>query len=112
MGLLGSAGASVQLYPAVAGTDGAGNPMRRPGPTPVTVRAVLQPVSADVQPGTDQVAGATYRLLARHLPAGAWSHLVWAGRTWDLLGEPERRTDSGMTTHVTVLIRARTAEPV
>jgi hypothetical protein len=112
--LTGSIGGAVdvQLYPEVVGTDGAGNPTRRAGTTPTTVRMLLQPVSSTETAGSDRSAATVYRGIATAFPAGAWARVRALGRDWDLLGEPTRRADSGRTSHVTVLLAARTAEPL
>jgi hypothetical protein len=111
MGLL-SSGEPVDLYPEIVSTDGAGNPTRRVGTSPTTVRMLLQPVSSSEVGGSDRAATTVYRGICTSFPAGAWARVHALGRDWDLLGEPTRRTDSGRTSHVTVLLQARTAEPL
>lgn len=110
MSLLSRGAETVTLWPEVEAADVDGTPVRVPGAVPVEVVGHVQPV-ASVE-GEPQSVATTYRLICADLPGGAWAHAQWRGRTWSVEGEPSRRGDSAATRHVTVLLRARVAEPL
>lgn len=102
----------VLVWPEVEATDGDGNPIRKPAAAPVRVRGIVQPVSAEEAEALGQVVTTIYRLTARTLPAGAFARVEWAGRAWDVVGEPQRHVGaSPATRNDSVLLRARSPEP-
>lgn len=98
----------VLVYPEVLSDDGYGTEIRVPSLSPVKVRGLMQPVSSEEAVALGQSVGTVYRLIARDLPGGAWAKVAWGGRTWDVLGEPQRRRYSAMSAHDSVLLLART----
>ena len=100
----------VKVYPEVAGTDADGNPARVAGAAARTVRGRVQPVDAAESAAEGQAVVTTYRLICRSFPAGAFARVVWDGRDWDVVGEPQRSRGSLRTAHVTVLLQARAPE--
>jgi hypothetical protein len=97
----------ITVYPSVWAPDADGNHAWRPGTTGVRVRARVQPISSTELVVNGQQVATLARLIARHVPAGPWDRVEWAGRTWDILGEPEQRGDSPATVHTTVVIQAQ-----
>jgi hypothetical protein len=102
----------VLLYPEVAGTDADGNPVRVPSAIPRRLYGRVQPVKASEAADLTQGFTTTYRLICRSFPAGAWARISWAGRDFDVLGEPQRYGGSAITAHDTVLLAARSPEPL
>ena len=107
MSLLDDGPDLITVYPSVWAADDDGNYAWRPGTTGITARARVQPVSSTELAVNGQRVATLARVIARGVPAGPWDRVDYAGRTWDVLGEPERRGDSTATVHVTVLIQAR-----
>lgn len=107
MSLLCRAPQTVLAHPEEDFTDDDGNPAKRPAVTAVAVRAFVQPVSAVESAALGQQATTIYRVIATDWPTGAFGSVEWDGRTWDVLGEPQRRTDSAGTRHASLLIRSR-----
>ena len=101
----------VDVFGEVDGTDPDGNPVRVPSTTPTKVRCRVAPLSSEEAAAIGQAATSTARVIAARWPLGAWSSVVWQGRTWDIVGEPQRHPGaSPATTHVSVLIRSRVSE--
>lgn len=107
MSLLDDGPDLITIYLSIWAADGDGNYAWRTGTVGVTARARVQPVSSTELAVNGQQVATVARVIARNVPAGPWDRIDYDGRTWDLLGEPERRRDSPTTTHVTALIHAR-----
>lgn len=105
--LLDDGNETITVYPQERTTDDRGNEVWRPSATPVYVRCRVQPVSADELAVAGQATDTTYRVIARDAPLGPWARVEWVGRTWDVVGEPQRYNGSTATRHVDALIRAR-----
>lgn len=107
MSLLDVGTDQVTLYASVSGTDADGNPVLKPSASAVTITCRVQPVASAQNDIPGQALITTYRVLTRTWPAGAYSRAEWAGREWDVIGEPLRSAGSLATRHVEVLLRAR-----
>ncbi|MEU7639875.1 hypothetical protein AB0C11_27920 [Streptomyces sp. NPDC039016] len=104
MSLLDRGPEEIVIYPAgPALPDGT----RGPEGEPVPVRCRIQPMTSTETPDGGYVVTTTYRVIARALPAGPWSRVVWRGQTWTVAGEPARRRGSPRTQHDTAIIRRR-----
>ncbi|MYT30471.1 hypothetical protein [Streptomyces sp. MspMP-M5] len=104
MSLLDRGPEEVVIYPAgPVLPDGT----RGPEGAPVTVRCRVQPVTSTDYPESGYLVTTTYRVIARALPAGPWSRVVWRGQTWTVVGEPARHRGSPRTRHDTAIIRRR-----
>lgn len=112
MSLLDNPRDVIALYPEVEATDDLGNVIRVPSDTPVMVGGRCQPVSSEESAAAGQSVATVYRFITRAFLAGAFARATWRDRDWDVLGEPMRHNGSEATRHVTVLLRARTAEPI
>lgn len=108
--LLDDARDTLLVWPEVAGTDADGNPVFTPAADPVSVSGRMDPVTADEDATTGQAVITTYRFLSRTFPGGPFARVQWEGRTWDVVGEPQRRRGSEATRHVVVLLRSRDPE--
>lgn len=103
----------VQVYAQVQGVDEDSNPVWRPGTTPTVVRCRVAPVSAEEAAVIGQDVTSLMRVIATRWPVGPWSRVEWGGRTWDVVGEPQRHPGATpATAHVSVLLRSRTPEGV
>lgn len=101
----------VLVHGEITQPDVDGNPVRVPGPTAVRVRCRVSPLSAEEASLLGQDVTSTARVIAQRWPAGAWSSVEWAGRIWDIVGEPQRHPGATpATAHVSVLIRSRVSE--
>lgn len=98
----------ITVYPAVDVDDGYGGTMPGEG-APITTRALVLPGEASDASGT--VVGYPdtddYRVIARSLPGGTWSRVVWDGADWTVVSSPRRYTPSPRTTHDVATIRRR-----
>lgn len=105
MSLLDRGQETITVYPAgPAGPDGA--PAGEGAP--VTVRCQIQPAQADESDLADGfTVGAAMRVIARRLPPGPWARVVWQGREWTVLGEPQQHRTSPRTSHDIAVIRRR-----
>lgn len=98
----------VELFPEVDGTDDRGRPIRVPAAAPIQIRTAVDPISSSEGTGVRADPGTVREFVVdRPLPAGAYALVKFAGREWDVVGEPEPVGDSPATRHVTVRIRAR-----
>lgn len=107
MSLLDTGNETITVYPQERITDDRGNVLWRPSTTPVRVRCRVQPVTTDEPAVAGQATETTYRVIARDAPLGPWARVEWDGRTWDVVGEPQRYSGSPATRHVDALIRMR-----
>ncbi|WP_035865969.1 hypothetical protein [Kitasatospora cheerisanensis] len=104
MSLLDGGPDTVTVYPAgPVQPDGT----RGPEGAPVVVQCRIQPSTSEEAAQLGYVDVTLYRLLARTLPAGPWSRVVWQGRDWTVVGEPKRHNGSARTRHDTAMIRRR-----
>ncbi|SDI41056.1 Phage head-tail joining protein [Sinosporangium album] len=109
MSLLDDGPDEVLIYPETTTTDDRGNEVRGPSAVPVALRCRVQPVTSDEAAVAGQQVATTYRLITRSAPLGAWARVVWDGREWDVVGEPQKSNGSPRTRHITALLRARGA---
>lgn len=100
----------VEVYIEETGTDGDGNPIRKPSAYAIKVRGRAFPVVATETGFNGQEIGTTYKFVCRSFPAGAYALVTWQGRPWDVLGEPQRKAGSEGIRHVTVYLKARRPE--
>jgi hypothetical protein len=89
-------------------TDSLGNKIKRPSGVGVPIRVTTsEDRSSDAElPG--QVSNKVMRVMARQVPAGSWSRIIFQGEEWDLAGPP--RFTPGMTSrlkHIEFTIRSR-----
>lgn len=89
-------------------TDSLGNPVKRPSGVGVTLRVTSsEDRSSDAElPG--QVSNKVMRIMARQVPIGSWSRVVFNGEEWDLASPP--RFTTGATKrlkHIEFTIRSR-----
>lgn len=110
MSLLDGNRDTVLIWPEIEVTDSFGTPKRVPAPEPRMVGGRVQPVSMADMP--DNQTATLYRFITRELPGGTWARVEWAGREWDVVGEPRRSNGSQRTRHVSIMLRARTPEGV
>lgn len=101
----------VYVYPETLGTDGYGTPTRIASNIGLAVTGKMEPVSTDEAVLLGQQAGSVMRFLTRQVfPGQSWARVEWAGRDWDVQGEPVRRNYSPLTTYTAVLLRSREAK--
>lgn len=113
MSLLESGPHTVLVYLEEEVDDWRDNPVRQPAAgSPVTVSGCwMQPISSsrgsfaarEVDEG--QRVTVQYRLIARNAPVGWWSAVEWQGRRFTILGGPQYRDFSDLTTHMSVTLQ-------
>lgn len=114
MSLLDRGQEVLDVYPEVATTDDLGNTVVGPAPTPVRIRAAVQPVTADELSEVGQSLLTTYRVIARSAPVGPWARVRWVsdgGTWWDVVGRPRRYSMSPRTAHMDAILRERKDPP-
>ena len=89
-------------------TDSLGNTIKRPSGEGIVLRVTTsEDRSSDAElPG--QVSNKVVRIMARQVPAGSWSRVVYNGEEWDLASPP--RMTPGVTNrlkHIEFTIRSR-----
>lgn len=110
MALIDASRAVLLVYPEVESVDTYGNTLRGPADVPVAVSAQVQRSTSSERASQGQVSRTSVKVWARSLPTGPWGRVEWAGRSWDVEGEVERRRDgSPATWHDCVYLRARDA---
>lgn len=107
MSLLDGGPHEVTVWPEVETTDDDGNRVRAPSPTPFFVRTLVQPLGFTESAALGQDVTSTYYFNTRVFPGGAFARVSWAGRDWDVVGEPRRHARLG---YVKIIIRARGPE--
>lgn len=105
MSLLDSGPEVVTVYPHVIVADSDGNPIVKPSTTGTALAARVQPANSSEIPVDGQQMGSFYIVIARDAPAASWSHCVWRGTKWDVVGEIMRSRGSMVTEHVTWTMR-------
>lgn len=108
MSLLDQPTDTVTVVPVTATTDEYGTPIAGTPGVPVKVSCRVQPLVTLDQTG--QATYAEYRIVARTFPRGPFSSVTWDGRTWEIVGEPQRHHGSPRTAHVSVDIKALSPE--
>lgn len=97
----------VQPVTSVDQLDDYGNRVRVPGTPGAPVPAYVQPLepSEDITDG--QVRETRYRVFVRPEAAGldAWSHVVWEGREYELVGDPRRHDSPAGLHHYVLYVR-------
>ena len=96
------------IYLEETATDSLGNVIKRPSGDGVTLRVTSsEDRSSDAElPG--QVTNKVIRIMARQVPAGSWSRVIFNGEEWDLASPP--RFTPGVTDrlkHIEFTIRSR-----
>jgi len=99
---------SLIVYVEETATDSLGNTIKRPSGDGVVLRVTSsEDRSSDAElPG--QVSNKVVRIMARQVPAGSWSRVVYNGEEWDLASPP--RMTPGVTSrlkHIEFTIRSR-----
>ena len=89
-------------------TDSLGNKIKRPSGVGIPVKVTTsEDRSSDAElPG--QVTNKVIRIMARQVPIGSWSRVVFDGEEWDLASPP--RFTTGATSrlkHIEFTIRSR-----
>lgn len=107
----------LEFFPEVDGTDADGTPIRKPGDFPVRVAGFIAPFGKAFEDTENTTTGqditTRYRFWAKRIPPGAFSHVRYDGRDWDVVGEPKRyRGVQQILTHDVIQIRARSPEPL
>lgn len=106
--LLDRGSETLVVYLEETATDSLGNPVKRPSGTGVTIRVTSsEDRSSDAElPG--QVSNKVIRIMARQVPIGSWSRVVFNGEEWDLASPP--RFTPGATKrlkHIEFTIKSR-----
>ena len=99
---------SLIVYVEETATDSLGNLIKRPSGDGIVLRVTSsEDRSSDAElPG--QVSNKVVRIMARQVPAGSWSRVVYNGEEWDLASPP--RMTPGVTSrlkHIEFTIRSR-----
>lgn len=111
MAILDRGDQTVTIFPSTSSSDGYGNDERRPVAEGVEVSGVFVtqlPSPEDASGG--QSAPERYRLLGR-IPVipgfDAFAELEWAGRRFEVIGAPVRRTFPARLAHVVATLQER-----
>ncbi len=113
MTLLTGSPETVQVFVDVDADNGYGATIRVPSTNPVVVTGCsVSPMNSRSSGSAGQQATTLYRLAGRGFPEGSWSYVVWRGREWDVVGEPQIHNGSAATAHVSARLRSRAPEPV
>lgn len=111
---------TVTIYPMIqtAGPDGEKVWRAAPDDQGVPILASVQPIGNDkpdeLAAGGQQVE-TVYRVRPNRsetVPIGPWAGVEWAGRRWDVVGDPAQHNGSDTTAHTAFRIRARKASGV
>ena len=99
---------SMIVYLEETVTDSLGNTLKRPSGEGLTIKVTSsEDRSSDAElPG--QVSNKVVRIMARQVPVGSWSRVVYNGEEWDLASPP--RFTPGVTkrlAHIEFTIRSR-----
>jgi hypothetical protein len=93
-----------KVYPAVLVDDGYGG--TKPGEgTPVEVRVFAQPMAPEDPNGW--ASPERYKIIAKSLPAGAWSRVQMMGREWSVVRAPRVHDNSPRTRFATAEVVER-----
>ena len=106
--LLDKGSETLTVYLEETVTDSMGNPVKRPSGIGLTIRVTTsEDRNSDAElPG--QVSNKVIRVMARQVPIGSWSRVVYAGEEWDLASPP--RFTPGATKrlrHIEFTIKSR-----
>lgn len=99
---------TLTVYLEEIATDSLGNKIKRPSGVGIDIKVTSsEDRSSDAElPG--QVTNKVMRIMARQVPIGSWSRVVFNGEEWDLAGPP--RFTPGVTKrlqHIEFTIRSR-----
>lgn len=95
------------IYPAAVVDDGYGG--SKPGDgTPVTVRVWVQPMTSEDPNGWSSPE--RVKILAKVLPAEAWSRVEMMGSRWSVIRQPRTHRATLRTTYTTAELVASPAE--
>jgi hypothetical protein len=89
-------------------TDSLGNKIKRPSGVGIPIKVTSsEDRSSDAElPG--QVTNKVKRILARQVPIGSWSRVVFNGEEWDLAGPPTfTKGATSRLNHIEFTIRSR-----
>jgi hypothetical protein len=96
------------VYLEEVATDSLGNKVKRPSGVGIDIRVTSsEDRSSDAElPG--QVTNKVVRIMARQVPIGSWSRVIFNGEEWDL-ASPPRFTPGASTRlkHIEFTIRSR-----
>lgn len=107
MSLLDRGPDEITVYPLIERDDGYGGTQPAPG-DPVRIRARVVPAATVENGDAGYLTDDTYRVYARTLPAGPWSHIEWRGHCWTVVGDVQRYSGSRRVAFQTATIRRRT----
>lgn len=96
------------VYLEELATDSLGNKVKRPSGVGIEIKVTSsEDRSSDAElPG--QVTNKVMRILARQVPIGSWSRVVFNGEEWDLSGPPRFTPGAtGRLKHIEFTIRSR-----
>lgn len=96
----------IQPVASTVETDDYGNTVRVPGTPGAEVEAFVQPQETSEDTTEGQVRETRCKVFVNPTVAvDAWSHIVWDGRRWELLGDPRRHDAPGGRHHQVLYIR-------
>lgn len=96
------------VYVEETATDSLGNIIKRPSGDGITLRVTSSEDRSSDAEMAGQVSNKVVRIMARQVPAGSWSRVVYNGEEWDLASPP--RMTPGVTkrlAHIEFTIRSR-----
>lgn len=99
---------SLIVYVEETATDSFGNTVKRPSGDGITLRVTSSEDRSSDAELAGQVSNKVVRIMARQVPAGSWSRVVFNGEEWDLASPP--RMTPGATDrlkHIEFTLRSR-----
>ncbi|GAA3509987.1 hypothetical protein GCM10022234_00170 [Aeromicrobium panaciterrae] len=114
MSLLDDARHEVTLYPEIEIIDDLGNKRRVPDLENgvILYGRVGSPQSSENTSVGNQTVATQKVFRTRSFIGGAFAAASYAGRMWDVIGEPDFHDGSDVTRHYSVTLQARTAKAV
>ncbi|MBT2587946.1 hypothetical protein [Arthrobacter sp. ISL-95] len=99
---------SLIVYVEETVTDSFGNVVKRPSGDGVTIRCTSSEDRSSDAELNGQVSNKVVRILARQVPAGSWSRIIYDGEEWDLASPPRMTTGAtDRLKHIEFTIRSR-----
>lgn len=96
------------VYVEETATDSFGNIVRRPSGDGIELRVTSSEDRSSEAELPGQVSNKVVRILARQVPAGSWSRIIYAGEEWDLASPPRMTTGATKRLkHIEFTIRSR-----
>lgn len=99
---------SVQPVGSVESVDPYGNPVQVPGTPGAAVPAYVQPEDTSEDTSDGQVRESRYRVYLNPDSTSAldaWSHVIWGGRRYELVGDPQPYDTPDGTHHRVLHVR-------